>query len=345
MNAVIFDVDGVLVNVHMSYRLAIKETVCRYLSDFLNIAGDPALLVDDELIDSFKKSGGFNNDWDLTAAILVYYASLVDYKPPALPKEPGTIPGVVEYLSTISSGLLLDVDTLLLERDLPLLFTFLTVNGTGLENLSPEKVKDIVWYRDEIDTRNLVKRYFQELYLGSESFEKNYGFEAILAPGPGLYRTETPFIAPETIKTLGASYSLGLATGREDFEVDLVLENLDLKGVFGARYTETDSARESALSGENLRKPHPRPIIAVHNVLCGEKGGRSVYVGDLPDDVLAANRAKDSVDIISIGCLQTTNDSTGRTRLAGEFKEAGADYIIESVNDLPALLSGIWGEK
>jgi len=59
--AILFDMDGVLVDVTSSYRRAIQETV-RFFS------GKGVML---EEIQALKEKGGYNNDWDLTEAILV----------------------------------------------------------------------------------------------------------------------------------------------------------------------------------------------------------------------------------------------------------------------------------
>ncbi|MBN1155269.1 histidinol-phosphate transaminase [candidate division KSB1 bacterium] len=58
--AIIFDMDGVLVDVHQSYRLAIKKTVEHFSGSSFDL---------DE-IDSYKSKGGFNNDWRLTQEVL-----------------------------------------------------------------------------------------------------------------------------------------------------------------------------------------------------------------------------------------------------------------------------------
>ena len=59
--AILFDMDGVLVDVSESYRKAIQETVKFF-------TGKSALLAE---IQALKEKGGFNNDWDLTEAILL----------------------------------------------------------------------------------------------------------------------------------------------------------------------------------------------------------------------------------------------------------------------------------
>ncbi len=59
-NVILFDLDGVLVDVSNSYRLAIKKTVEFFTKQ--------TVLLQD--IQSLKERGGYNNDWDLTRALI-----------------------------------------------------------------------------------------------------------------------------------------------------------------------------------------------------------------------------------------------------------------------------------
>lgn len=59
-DAVIFDIDGVLVDVSNSYRLAIKETAEKFLGRRVN----------KNEVDAIKSIPGFNNDWDATYALI-----------------------------------------------------------------------------------------------------------------------------------------------------------------------------------------------------------------------------------------------------------------------------------
>lgn len=60
MKAVLFDMDGVLVDVSGSYRRAVKQTVETFLAKDISL----------ETIQQYKNRGGLNNDWDLTGSIL-----------------------------------------------------------------------------------------------------------------------------------------------------------------------------------------------------------------------------------------------------------------------------------
>jgi HAD superfamily phosphatase len=66
--AVLFDMDGVLVDVSNSYRLVVKKT----LEHFLNCEISPGT------IQQYKNRSGLNNDWDLTERILYDYGLKVE---------------------------------------------------------------------------------------------------------------------------------------------------------------------------------------------------------------------------------------------------------------------------
>ena len=76
MKAVIFDVDGVIVDVSKSYHYAIKETVKHFTGKDLPLS----------YIREFKFSRGINNDWDVSVELIKHlgfepppYEELVDF--------------------------------------------------------------------------------------------------------------------------------------------------------------------------------------------------------------------------------------------------------------------------
>jgi HAD superfamily hydrolase (TIGR01548 family) len=68
MKALLFDMDGVLVDVSESYRQAIMETVRRFSGSGIS----------DRAVQAYKSRGGLNNDWDLTLAVLDDRGVVVD---------------------------------------------------------------------------------------------------------------------------------------------------------------------------------------------------------------------------------------------------------------------------
>ena len=61
-DALVLDIDGVLVDVADSYRKAIRESIDRVYGE----------TIDRDAIQAFKNAGGFNNDWALTDAAALF---------------------------------------------------------------------------------------------------------------------------------------------------------------------------------------------------------------------------------------------------------------------------------
>ena len=68
-DVIVFDMDGVLVEVSRSYREAIRETVCHFTGE----------LVSHDLIQDFKNAGGWNNDWLLSQRMIADRGKQVEY--------------------------------------------------------------------------------------------------------------------------------------------------------------------------------------------------------------------------------------------------------------------------
>lgn len=81
-DVLVFDMDGVLVEVSESYREAIRETVRHFTGD----------LVSHDLIQDFKDEGGWNNDWLLSHRLITDRGRQVEYG------------DVVEYFNAIFLG-------------------------------------------------------------------------------------------------------------------------------------------------------------------------------------------------------------------------------------------------
>lgn len=65
-DSIIFDMDGVLIDVSQSYRLAIKKTVLHVLSSRYNVK----TTVKTQDIETMKRIPGFNNDWDVSFELI-----------------------------------------------------------------------------------------------------------------------------------------------------------------------------------------------------------------------------------------------------------------------------------
>jgi len=69
IDSIIFDCDGVLIDISTSYDLAIQKTTAFILKEYANLT--ESILIDSKIIDGFKATGGFNDEVDLTYALII----------------------------------------------------------------------------------------------------------------------------------------------------------------------------------------------------------------------------------------------------------------------------------
>jgi phosphoglycolate phosphatase-like HAD superfamily hydrolase len=68
-DGIIFDCDGVLIDITKSYDLTIIKTTKYVLENFSNISD--SIQIDSKIIDGFKSTGGFNDEVDLAYASII----------------------------------------------------------------------------------------------------------------------------------------------------------------------------------------------------------------------------------------------------------------------------------
>ena len=137
VDAVVLDVDGVLVDVENSYRRAIVESIERVYGD----------TIDRDHVQMFKNAGGFNNDWELTYAAALYL----------LAHERGLTDGLQSFTDKVAlNGGGLDAAVSVVE-----------------ETLDEDDMTEV---RNEWNKERL-RDVFQQLYLGEDLYERLEGHE------------------------------------------------------------------------------------------------------------------------------------------------------------------------
>ncbi|MFB6106986.1 MAG: TIGR01548 family HAD-type hydrolase [Halobacteriaceae archaeon] len=287
VDAVVLDVDGVLVDVADSYRRAIVESVDRVYGRSVPRAA----------VQAFKDAGGFNNDWDLTDALALY----------VLASEAGygaDLDGYTDAIAARGGGL----DA---------------AEATVAAALGDDALADVRarWDRDRL------RDVFQALYLGADLYRDIEGGDPPVETA-GFVHDEPVIVTPATREAL-ASYPVGVLTGRPAAEAAIALER--------AGFGDLPAERRFTMDDWAEGKPHPRALTLLADRLGGD---RVAFVGDTLDDVRTAHNAATADQArtyLGVGVLTggLTGDAGRRT-----FREAGADAVLESVNDLPDWLAG-----
>lgn len=189
-DGVIFDVDGVLVDVTGSFLAAVARSV-QWLVVRETGLRDDAALVDPGVIAAFKRAAGFNNDWDLAHALTLW------------------------YLRSVRASQRTTSD---LRRD--------AGDPAKAARVSlPERVRALP--RPAYDD---VKGLMLELFWGSEEAARRFGVPKRLANDDPLMSRERVLLREDTVvalERLGVR-RFGIVTGRLRVEWEAVRERLPL---------------------------------------------------------------------------------------------------------------------
>lgn len=339
MDLLIFDMDGVLIDVSHSYRKTIQQTLHIYLDRCLRLKANR---VSNEDISLFKSAGGFNNDWELTAGFLHYLLSIS--KVPPLPKKKrcSSIDQTILHLRQ-QIGLFPQKKAIRVERKN--LISFLNqvkASGGGLKGVRSVlegKWDGWIYGSGALDRENLVKRIFQEVYLG-EKFSSHYHLRPLFYREKGLYLRENLIVGKDLLSSLRKKVRLGIASGRPRFEAELALKRFRLTPYFDSVVTldecEEEEARVLKATGKRVKlsKPHPFSLLKVIEEV-GISNPQCAYIGDVVDDMMAAKAAQKASTMIAIGFLSR---QVGWKKRRRSLLDAGADSIIESPAELLHLV-------
>ena len=337
LDILVFDMDGVLIDVSRSYRKTIQQTIQIYLETCLGFERKRGGWVTNEEISLFKSAGGFNSDWDVTSGFLLYLLFTSGIHPLQRRKRFSSLQEIILYLKTKSSAAKRKPPTINRKHLLSFLEKVTSSGGglRGIHRILGSSWEGWVYRTGDPGQENLVERIFQEIYLGRH-FVSHYHLPRLFYKGEGLYLQEKLLIPRKIFSILRKKVSLGIASGRLRFEAELALKRFHLLPYFNSVVTldecEGEEKRIFRSTGKKCpcSKPHPYSIlravqeINIPNPRCG-------YVGDVVDDIWAARAAKKELEITAIGFLGTP---TNRKVMKKAFIRVGADLIIQTPEEL-----------
>jgi HAD superfamily hydrolase (TIGR01548 family) len=325
-NLIIFDMDGVIMDVSQSYRETIRLTARHFLQgapDYDNLP-DPLFSLED--LADVKQSGGLNNDWETTYRAISLLLTQVDI-----------------------SDALHDDDAWRLRQkimshcDLSNLIAFLKSHPYPLKTLLQKNdhkesgfVKKLS--SGDVGSGNIIKQIFQEIYLGKKLFETIYSIPPKTDFENGLIDQEKLLVEHGFLDMLSRHHILAIATGRPKAEAAYPLNRFKLLDFFHKVLTLDDCLEEeqkrATQTGEwvSLSKPHPFMLDVIAQTFA-DKVKRIFYIGDMPDDMVAAQNAK--AEFTGIGIISPSPD---KQRLKNLLTQAGADFVIDELKELEEIL-------
>ena len=300
IDSIIFDCDGVLIDITKSYDLAIIKTTQYILKNFAKI--DNAIDVDFKIIDGFKSTGGFNDEVDLTYAAII---SLVAAN--LLKKDQNSF--IFDVIKNSDSSGIISVEKYLESLvDISDIKKQLSYPGTHKENL--------------------LYKIFDQLFYGPELYQKLYNNNSNFS-SPGLIEQDDVILNDILLEKLIKKFDskIAMVTGRGKSSVSYSLKLLLNKFNLDNSMFLEDESRE-------LAKPNPQSLL---NSIQGLKATSTLYVGDSMEDFIMAKKTSElGHKTIFCGIIGTSKNPQEKLKL---FEQNDAILVMDSINLLPKVLN------
>jgi HAD superfamily hydrolase (TIGR01549 family) len=340
VDVVVFDCDGVLLDVRDSYSRAVAWTASTLVEAFTG-AKLPEALFDERLNFAYKRTGGLNNDWDLTYALVM---KILASSPEAaeidgLAKRSLGIDDVSRRLSFIEENQIDAVMPLDVLYD-DLISFAAELDESGVESVDSQLtppmggVKQALRHPGVVG-ESVVSTLFEEAFSGAALFEEAFDLPArFTGAKTGFVENERVVVTEETLDRLEEIIGgdrFGIASGSPAntarYALGAVVERFSPEAQ--AWHEDVEKAEEAA-GRRGLGKPDP--YLLTLSAKPYQPFKRVLYVGDTLADVLMAERAGDRYLFAGVyGCV-----AAGEARRA--FLDAGCEVVAHSVNDLPTVL-------
>ncbi len=324
---IVFDMDGVLIDVSRSYRDTVRQTAKLFFKNARAYEKLPEPLFPLKDLAAVKQSGGLNNDWDLSCRVISLLFDVIETLPIYKRKNPWD-----RYRETIDQCNVTALAEFLKSTPNPL---------TTLHQKAGQSKNSFVYglYTGEVGSGNIIKQIFQEVYLGQTLFEATYERTPMFYLGEGFNHREKLLIDKRILEELAANNILAIATGRPRIEADYPLDHFDLRKYFSKILALEDCREEEEkilkAGGRkvSLSKPHPFMLDAIASRL-KNPAEQYFYIGDMPDDMVAAKKSQ--ANYRGIGFILAAPD---KQSLKKELLHAGADTIIEDIEQLRSYMA------
>ena len=369
---IIFDFDGVLAQTSQSYRQTIRNVVDHYFLELLGLNGEKGKLATLRDIQKFKDTGMYNNDWNLSYALISYYINLILRKLEQksvlqnFTKQFGCIQfsdvqSFIQNLKPVGDFLkcykisgtelanlkddnIVGLDLFLaqasLEKQKPI--------ETSLVGVDPEVVEDkerlvkmLMPY--DLEKPDLLKRLFEETYLGKELFKKIYGSLSLFNFDASLLDIEEFIPTKKTLNLLRSQFgAFGIYSGRPRPQGMYLLEKYGYTGYFDEKQSVfLGDLLKSRAEMEKLGKPDSTLFIELIKKTV-DPGTKVAYVGDSIADAIIVEKAKAKgiENLFFVGVVSSSEDSN---KLFTEYTKHGADAVVTDVNDIPYLFTSLAG--
>jgi len=300
-DSIIFDCDGVLVDIRNSYDHAINKTISVIMKELFNDEiGD---IVTSKIHFGLKSVGGFNDEVAVVYAIVM---TLVASKKSNIEFE----------------KLIVDVIN--------------NANESGINSIDSyfkEKNIDLIEIKSKLDYENsrkvsYIHKIFNQLFYGPKLYEEVFNEKSQFSEKP-LIDLDNIVLDNNLMSKLKTRFGSKVATvtGRGKFAFSYSMKNfLDNFDMENSVFLEDRPL--------NLAKPNPESLIETISKI---NSNCSLYIGDSMEDLLMVQKCQErDYDVSFCGIYGSSDEPQLKYEL---FQKNNASFILESIQELPKALN------
>jgi len=300
-DSIIFDCDGVLIDVTKSYDITINKTISYVLKEIADITVEMPLT--NEILLKFKSTGGFNDEIDITYAGILCFITAKKFN-----KNP------IEFISDVIDN----------ADDSGIAYI---ENSLDKIDLDISDVKARLGY-PSADKNDLIHATFDQLFFGPELYSKIFQKKSNFSE-KGFIENDKVIVNSELIEALKKKFNdkIAIVTGRGFNAISSSLkEILNQFNVKNSVFLEDES--------RDLAKPNPQSLI---RAMKGLNSKNCLYVGDSMEDIILTRKSSELgfqatfCGIYGSGKLPEMKKNM--------FIKQNASFVLESINSLPKALN------
>ena len=300
-DSIIFDCDGVLVDIRNSYDHAINKTISAIMKELFNDeVGD---IVTSKIHFGLKSVGGFNDEVAVVYAIVMTLAASKKSE--------------IEF-----EKLILDVINNANESGI-----------TSIDDYFKDQNIDLIEIKSKLDYENsrkvsYIHRIFNQLFYGPKLYEEIFNEKSQFNDEP-LIDLDDIVLDNNLMFKLKNRFDakISTVTGRGKFAFSYSMKNfLDKFDIESSVFLE-DRPLE-------LAKPNPESLIESISKINSKC---SLYIGDSMEDLLMVQKCQErGYDVSFCGIYGSSDEPELKYEL---FQKNKASFILESIQDLPKALN------
>ena len=300
-DSIIFDCDGVLVDIRNSYDYAINKTISAIMNELFNEKISD--VVNSKILYGLKSAGGFNDEVAVVYAVVM---TLVASKKSNLKFEKL----IIDVIDNANESGINSIDNYFVN-----------------ENIDLTEIKSKLDYENSRKV-SYIHRIFNQLFYGPTLYEEIFNEKSQFTEKP-LIDLDNVVLDDNLMSKLKTRFGtkISTVTGRGNFAFSYSMKNF---------IENFDMENSVFLEDRHLKLAKPNPESLIESI-SGINSKCCLYIGDSMEDLMMVEKCKENgYDVSFCGIYGSSDEPELKYEL---FQKNNASFILESIQELPKALN------